>query len=201
MAAGLSNNVTHRSFAKGLMSSSRNTYPTEPESPLTEHQVAQAIEVYAESLDCPECGHQIPLSTETLTWNIRSPNDVASRLLARYGQLERESLVVLTLNTKNYVLDEREVYRGSVSASHVRIAELFSEAVKRHASSIIVCHNHPSGDPTPSPDDLHLTAETLAAGRLLDIAVLDHLVLGNGQYVSLRDRGIAFDRPSQPVQP
>jgi DNA repair protein RadC len=60
---------------------------------------------------------------------------------------------------------------------------------------VILVHNHPSGDPTPSPDDLHLTAEALAAGRLLDIALLDHLVIGHDAFVSLRDRGVAFDRP------
>ena len=63
-----------------------------------------------------------------------------------------------------------------------------------HAARLILVHNHPSGDPTPTPDDLHLTAEAVAAGRLLDIAVLDHVVLGHGTYVSLRDRGVAFDR-------
>ena len=96
-------------------------------------------------------------------------------------------------------MDEREVYRGNVSASLVRISELFSEAVRRNASGIVLAHNHPSGDPTPSPDDLHVTAEAIAAGRLLDIDVLDHIVLGNGRFVSLRDRGVTFDR--QPFSP
>jgi DNA repair protein RadC len=149
---------------------------------------------YAEFLICPNCSTQIPLAVEGLTWNVRSPRDVADRLLAKLGGLTREEMWVLTLSTKNAVIDSQCVYRGNVSASLVRIGELFSEAVRRHGAGILLVHNHPSGDPTPSPDDLHLTAEALAAGRLLDIQVLDHIVLGNGSYVSLRDRGIQFDR-------
>ena len=77
-------------------------------------------------------------------------------------------------------------------------AELFRDAVRLNAAGVILVHNHPSGDPTPSPDDLHLTAEALAAGRLLDIDLLDHLVIGHDAWVSLRDRGVAFDRPGRP---
>jgi DNA repair protein RadC len=88
------------------------------------------------------------------------------------------------------------VYQGNVSASLVRVGELFRDAVRLNAAGVILVHNHPSGDPTPSPDDLHLTSEALAAGRLLDIALLDHLVIGHDAYVSLRDRGVSFDRPA-----
>ena len=87
------------------------------------------------------------------------------------------------------------VYQGNVSSSLVRVGELFRDAVRLNAAGVILVHNHPSGDPTPSPDDLHLTAEALAAGRLLDIALLDHLVIGHDAYASLRDRGVSFDRP------
>jgi DNA repair protein RadC len=76
----------------------------------------------------------------------------------------------------------------------VRVAELFRDAVRAHAAGLIVVHNHPSGDPEPSPDDLHLTAEAIAAGRLLDLPLLDHVILAADGYVSLRDRGVAFDR-------
>jgi DNA repair protein RadC len=87
------------------------------------------------------------------------------------------------------------VYVGNVSASLVRIGELFRDAVRLDASGVVLVHNHPSGDPTPSPDDLHLTAEAIAAGRLLDVDVLDHVVFGHDTWVSLRDRGVTFDRP------
>jgi DNA repair protein RadC len=111
------------------------------------------------------------------------------------GRLEREELRVVILNTKNVVLRVVTAYQGNVSASLVRIGELFRDAVRLDAAGVILVHNHPSGDPTPSPDDLHLTAEALAAGRLLDIDLLDHLVVGHDAWVSLRDRGVSFDRP------
>ena len=127
-------------------------------------------------------------------WTIRSPGDVARPLLADMGRLEREELRVLSLNTKNVVQRATTVYVGNVSASLVRIGELFRDAVRLDAAGIVLVHNHPSGDPTPSPDDLHLTAEAIAAGRLLDVDVLDHIVIGHDAWVSLRDRGVAFDR-------
>lgn len=127
-------------------------------------------------------------------WTIRGPRDLASRLLAELGHLPREELRVVLLDTRNGVLAMPTVYRGNVSAALVRIAELFGDAVRLYASRLILVHNHPTGDPTPSADDLHLTAEAVAAGRLLDIAVLDHLVIGHGTWVSLRDRGVAFER-------
>ena len=101
----------------------------------------------------------------------------------------------MMLDTKNHVLRVATVYQGNVSSSLVRVGELFRDAVRLNAAGVILVHNHPSGDPTPPPDDLHLTAEALAAGRLLDIQLLDHLVIGHDAYVSLRDRGVAFDRP------
>lgn len=127
-------------------------------------------------------------------WTIRSPRDLAERLLLQMGHLEREELRVVLLDTRNGVLASETVYRGNVSAALVRVGELFRDAVRMHAAGLILVHNHPSGDPTPSPDDLHLTAEVVAAGRLLDVAVLDHLVLGHAAWTSLRDRGIPFDR-------
>jgi DNA repair protein RadC len=128
-------------------------------------------------------------------WTIRSPRDVADRLLVDMGRLEREELRVLSLNAKNAVQRVSTVYVGNVSASLVRVGELFRDAVRLDASGVILVHNHPSGDPTPSPDDLHLTAEAIAAGRLLDVDVLDHVVIGQDAWTSLRDRGVTFDRP------
>ena len=96
---------------------------------------------------------------------------------------------------RNHVLRAVTVYQGNVSAALVRVAELFRDAVRIHAANLILVHNHPSGDPEPSPDDLHLTAEAIAAGKLLDIGVLDHVIIAGDSHVSLRDRGVAFDRP------
>jgi DNA repair protein RadC len=142
-----------------------------------------------------ELGRRLMADWPAGRWTIRSPRDVADRLLLQMGRLEREELRVVLLNTKNVVLRVATVYQGNVSSSLVRVGELFRDAVRLNASGVILVHNHPSGDPTPSPDDLHLTAEALAAGRLLDIDLLDHLVVGHDAYVSLRDRGVTFDRP------
>ncbi len=143
-----------------------------------------------------ELGRRLLADWPTGRWTIRTPRDVADRLVLQMGRLEREELRVVLLNTKNVVLRVSVVYQGNVASSLVRIGELFRDAVRLNASGLILVHNHPSGDPTPSPDDLHLTAEALAAGRLLDIQLLDHLVIGHDAWLSLRDRGVAFDRPA-----
>jgi DNA repair protein RadC len=141
-----------------------------------------------------ELGRRLLADWPSGRWTIRSPGDVADRLILQMGRLEREELRIVLLNTKNVVLRIQTVYQGNVSSSLVRVGELFRDAVRLNATGLILVHNHPSGDPTPSPDDLHLTAEALAAGRLLDIEVLDHLIVGHDAWVSLRDRGVAFDR-------
>lgn len=141
-----------------------------------------------------EIGRRSTIAAAGQRWTIRAPRDVADRLLPEMARLEREELRVLLLNAKNGVLRQSTVYVGNVSAALVRVAELFRDAVRAHAAGLIVVHNHPSGDPEPSPDDLHLTAEAIAAGRLLDIPLLDHVILATDGFVSLRDRGVAFDR-------
>lgn len=142
---------------------------------------------------CPSCQARIAISPPT-GWCVRAPQDVYAHMGVELAALEREELRILLLNTKNLVLRVVTVYTGNVSASLVRVGELFREAVRDNVTSVLLVHNHPSGDPTPSPDDLHLTAEALAAGRLLDIDVLDHVVVASGGYTSLRDRGVAFGR-------
>ena len=89
-------------------------------------------------------------------------------------------------------MDIVEVYKGSVNSSQVRVGEIFKVAVRRNAPSIIVAHNHPSGDPTPSPDDVAVTRALVQAGKLLSVEVLDHLVIGQGRFVSLKERGLGF---------
>jgi DNA repair protein RadC len=146
---------------------------------------------------CPTCS--TPLGPPAITGKVfRGPADIADAL-SWMGALDREELHVVIANTKNRILAVERVYQGNVSASLVRVGELFREAVKLGASSIVLVHNHPSGDPTPSPDDLHLTAQAIAAGRMLDIFVLDHMVIGRGgAYTSMRDRGVSFDRMAVP---
>ena len=153
----------------------------------------------AQLLAAFELGRRLMADWPAGRWSIRGPHDVADRLILQMGRLEREELRVVILDTKNHVLRVETVYQGNVSSSLVRVGELYRDAVRLNAAGIILVHNHPSGDPTPSPDDLHLTAEALAAGRLLDIALLDHLVIGHDAYLSLRDRGVVFDRPTTGV--
>lgn len=123
---------------------------------------------------------------------IHSPADAA--LLCQYemSSLEQEHLRVILLDTRNRVIATVEIYRGSLNSSQVRVGELFKSAIRRNAASIIVVHNHPSGDPTPSSDDVALTRAVVEAGKMLDIEVLDHLVIGGGRYVSLKERGLGF---------
>ena len=143
-----------------------------------------------------ELGRRVVTDWPQDRWTVRAPRDVGERLVPQMGYLEREELRVVLLNTRNVVLRQVTIYQGNVSSSLVRISELFRDAVRLNATGVILVHNHPSGDPTPSPDDLRLTAEALAAGRLLDIQLLDHLIVAGDGFVSLRDRGVAFDRNS-----
>ena len=152
------------------------------------------------ALECPECGVRLRFGTEPGE-TIRRPADLAGMLLAEMGALKREELRVVLLDAKNHVIGVRTVYVGNVSSTLVRVGELFRDAIREAASGVVAVHNHPSGDPTPSPDDLSLTAEALAAGRLLDIDLLDHLIVGRDTYVSLRDRGVAFDRVGHDHEP
>lgn len=115
---------------------------------------------------------------------------LAAAAVIRPDEREDEAIAVILLNTKNQVIGTEIVVMGGTSSAGVRIAQIFRAAVRLNATRLIMAHNHPSGDPAPSPDDLHLTAEAKAAGKLLDIDVLDHLVLGaNGAYTSLAERG------------
>src|SRR5690348_5521951 len=106
--------------------------------------------------------------------------------------LPREEMRVVLLNSKNHVLDLHPLYRGTLNSSAVRVAEVFKPAILADAAAIIPAHCHPSGDPTPSPEDVRVTAEIARAGQLLDIECLDHLVIGTGRYVRLKERGLGF---------
>ena len=123
---------------------------------------------------------------------IKSPAD-AAQLLADMSALEQEEMRTLLLDTKNRVLGAPKVYRGSVHTTVIRISELFRDAVRHNCTALIVAHNHPSGDPNPSPEDAAITREIVKAGELLEIDVLDHLVIGAaGRFVSLKERGLGF---------
>jgi DNA repair protein RadC len=124
--------------------------------------------------------------------SIHSPEDAAALVKHDMCILEQEELWVIILDTRNRVLDIDPVYRGSLNSSQVRVGELFKKAIRRNAASIIIVHNHPSGDPAPSPEDVAVTRAIVQAGKLLDIEVLDHLVIGQMSFVSLKERGLGF---------
>jgi len=139
-----------------------------------------------------ELGRRVAAAPADPGWRVRTPADVGERLLPAMRHLEREELRTLLLNTKNVVTATLTVYVGNLAGSSVRVAEVFRDAVRRQAAAVVVVHNHPSGDPTPSADDLRITAELAEAGRLLDIELLDHVVLGATGWVSIRSLGIGW---------
>ena len=121
---------------------------------------------------------------------IGCPQDVHNLLGPEMSGLAQEQLRVLLLNTRNGVMAQRLIYQGTVNSSAVRPAEVLRPAVVEAAPSIIVSHNHPSGDPTPSPEDVAVTRDLVAAGKLLDIEVMDHIVIGAARFVSLKEKGL-----------
>ncbi|MBI2908387.1 MAG: DNA repair protein RadC [Chloroflexi bacterium] len=122
---------------------------------------------------------------------VSSPRDVFDLLKPEMDLLEQEHMHVVLLNTRNEVVATPLVYKGNVNTSLIRINELFRDAVRYGCPSLIVVHNHPSGDPKPSPEDIEVTRQIVGAGKLLQIEVLDHIVIGNG-YVSLKEQGLGF---------
>jgi DNA repair protein RadC len=139
-----------------------------------------------------ELGRRLVLESPDQRPVIHSPADAAAFVQYDMSALEQEELRVILLDTRNHILHIESIYRGSLNASQVRVGELFKAAIRRNAAAVIVVHNHPSGDPTPSPDDVAITRAIVQAGKLLDIDVLDHLVIGSGRFVSLKERGLGF---------
>lgn len=124
---------------------------------------------------------------------IHGPEDVFEMVRYEMSALVQEHLWVLLLTIRNQVIRTEKLYKGSLNASTVRVAEIFKPAIQHNAAGVILVHNHPSGDPSPSPEDVTLTRAVVQAGRLLDIKMLDHLVIGQGRYVSLKKQEKGFD--------
>ena len=123
-------------------------------------------------------------------FRIRSPTDAATILMAEMGHLGQEELRTVLLTTKNQVQVIHTVYVGSLNSAIIRVGEVFKEAVRRNSAALIVAHNHPSADVEPSAEDLLVTRQIIDAGKLLDVEALDHLVIGQGRFCSLRERGL-----------
>lgn len=139
-----------------------------------------------------ELGRRLLMTSPDARPQITSPLDAANILMIEMGSLEQENLRTLLLDTKNRVLASPTIYIGNVNSSIIRVSEVFREAIRENATAMIVAHNHPSGDPTPSPEDVSVTRSIVEAGALLGIDVLDHIVIGHQRFVSLKERGLGF---------
>lgn len=150
---------------------------------------AKAVEIKA----ALEIGRRLMASAPEEKPRVSSPADAANLLMSEMMFLEQEHLRLILLDTRNRVLGTPNIYVGSLNTSVIRIGELFRAAIKANAAAFIVAHNHPSGDPSPSPEDVNVTRQLVAAGKLLDLEVLDHIVIGHQRFVSLKERGLGFD--------
>ncbi len=139
-----------------------------------------------------EIGRRLALIAYDERLQIRSPSDVVRLMQIEMAHLDQEHLRAICLDTKNRVLKVVTVYIGSLNSSVVRVGEVFKEAIRINSAAIIVVHNHPSGDPTPSTEDILVTRQLVEAGKLLDIEVLDHLVIGQGRHTSMREQRLGF---------
>ena len=151
--------------------------------------VAKAAQVKA----AIELGRRMAIESAEERPAIHKPADAAALVNYEMSALTQEQLWVLVTDTRNRLISIEKVYKGSLNSSAVRVGELFKAAIQRNGASILIVHNHPSGDPTPSPEDIALTRGVIQAGKLLDIPLLDHLVIGGGNFVSLKERNLGFD--------
>ena len=121
---------------------------------------------------------------------ISSPNDIGRLLINEMMNLKQEVLKLIMLDTKNNIIGIKDVFKGSLNTSIVHPREVFKEALKKSSSSIIICHNHPSGDPTPSKEDINITVRLKECGRIMGIDLLDHIIIGKEKFISLKEKGI-----------
>ncbi|WP_248509769.1 DNA repair protein RadC [Sporosarcina sp. NCCP-2222] len=146
---------------------------------------AKAVQILA----AVEIGKRLYQKHTEGRYTIRSPEDAAAYLMTDMSTLQQEHFVVLFLNVKNEVLHKQTVFIGSLNSSIVHPREIFREAVKRSAASIIVAHNHPSGHPAPSPEDIEVTKRLVEAGSIVGIDLLDHVIIGDHRFISLKEKG------------
>lgn len=139
-----------------------------------------------------ELGRRLTLESPEERPSIHSPADAAALVQYEMSALEQEHLWVILMDIRNRVIDIIKLYKGALSSSQVRVGEVFKDAIRQNAAGIVVVHNHPSGDPSPSPDDVTVTRALVEAGKLLDVEVVDHLVIGQGSFTSMKQRGLGF---------
>jgi len=137
-----------------------------------------------------ELGHRLAVRQAAKIDVVHGPEDAANFAMPRFRFEQREHFAVMLLNTKNHILGFTDVSVGSLSASVVHPREVFQAALRFAAASMILLHNHPSGDPQPSREDIAVTQRLVKAGRIMDIPVLDHIILGNNRFISLKEQGM-----------
>jgi len=161
----------------------------------TENQLCDGIKGLGKSKGAQiiaafELGKRLAAFTGSERPQINTPRDAAQVCMSQMRYLNAEALHVLTLDTKNFLTKQRRIFDGSLNMSIVHPREIFKFALDELAASIVIVHNHPSGDPTPSNDDIKMTKQLVDAGKMLDIPVLDHIIIGDGRYVSLKEQGV-----------
>lgn len=137
-----------------------------------------------------ELGQRLARARMSDTVTIRSPLDAVDVLSEQLRYLQKEHFVCLFLNTKNHIIAQETLSIGSLNASIVHPREVFRAAIKCSSASIVCAHNHPSGDPTPSPEDISITSRLVEAGHVIGIEVIDHVIIGDGNYISLKEQGL-----------
>jgi DNA repair protein RadC len=141
-----------------------------------------------------EIGRRLVASAPEERPKVTTPDDAFHLLKSEMMFLDQEQLRLILLDTRNRVIRTPTIYVGSLNTSVIRVGELFRAAIRENSAAFIVAHNHPSGDPSPSPEDINVTRQIVQAGKLLDVDVLDHIVIGHNRFVSLKQRGLGFDR-------
>lgn len=180
-ALSLANRLLNRfGDVRGLLELSTDELQTEPGI-----GVAKACQLAAIS----EFSVRIAESRERDTV-IRQPADLAALLMPYFQLLAHEEFVVILVDTKNRVISKRTIFRGSLNASIVHPREVFKYAIRHSAAALLVAHNHPSGDPTPSREDIDATRRLVEAGKIIGIEVLDHVVFGDGRTISMKEKGL-----------
>ncbi len=128
-----------------------------------------------------ELARRLTIPNQSEQYQIRSPADAANLVSSEMAFLDHEELRVLCLDTKNHVVANIKLYQGTLNSSVLRVAEIFRPAITRNCAGILICHNHPSGDPKPSPEDVSVTRQLLEAAKLFDIDFVDHVIIGSNQ--------------------
>ncbi|WP_438319126.1 RadC family protein [Sporosarcina sp. FA9] len=146
---------------------------------------AKAVQLLAAA----ELGKRVYRKHSEGRYTIRSPEDAAAYLMTDMSSLSQEHFVVLFLNVKNEIIHKQTLFIGSLNSSIVHPRDIFREAVKRSAASIVCAHNHPSGNPSPSPEDIEVTKRLIEAGSIMGIELLDHIIIGDHKFISLKEKG------------